>query len=73
MKSIYFIRHGEGYHNLDNYSFDNLSLEKMLKDYSSVYAVTDEKFDKIKFDKKVEKKKSINNKRNRGWAYILFW
>ena len=48
--------------NLDNYSFDNLSLEKMLKDYSSVYAVTDEKFDKLKFDKKVEKKNQVITK-----------
>ena len=31
---------------LNNYSFDNLSLEKMLKDYSSVYAVTAEKYKK---------------------------
>ncbi len=48
--------------NLDDYSFDNLSLEKMLKDYSSVYAVTDEKFDKLKFDKKVEKKNQVITK-----------
>ena len=42
--------------NLENYSFDNNSLEKMIKDYSSIYAVTDDKFKKTEFDNKVQKK-----------------
>ena len=47
---------------LKNYSSDNLSLENMVKDYSSVYAVTDEKFNKSEFDKKVTKQKQVITK-----------
>jgi prolyl-tRNA synthetase len=47
---------------LNNYSYDNLSLEKMIKDYSSVYAVTDEKFKKAEFDKKVNKQNQLITK-----------
>ena len=47
---------------LNNYSYDNLSLEKMIKDYSSVYAVTDEKFKKTEFDKKVNKQNQLITK-----------
>jgi len=47
---------------LDNYSFNNSSLEKMIKDYSSVYAVTDEKFKKDEFDKKVVKQNQVVTK-----------
>ena len=47
---------------LNNYSFDNISLEKMLKDYSSVYAVTDDKFKKIEFDKRVSKQNQLITK-----------
>jgi len=47
---------------LNNYSFDNLSLEKMLKDYSSVYAVTDEKFKKSEFDKRVKNENQVVTK-----------
>ena len=47
---------------LNNYSFNNASLEKMIKDYSSVYAVTDEKFKKDEFDKKVDKKNQMITK-----------
>ena len=48
--------------NLNDYSYDNLSLEKMINDYSSVYAVTDEKFNKKEFDKKVIKKNQVITK-----------
>ena len=47
---------------IDNYKFDNKSLEKMINDYSSVYAVTDDKFKKDEFDKKVEKQNQIVTK-----------
>ena len=47
---------------LNNYSFNNSSLEKMIKDYSSVYAVTDEKFKKDEFDEKVSKQNQMVTK-----------
>ena len=47
---------------LNNYSFDNSSLEKMLTDYSSVYAVTDDKFKKSEFDKRVVKENQVITK-----------
>ena len=47
---------------LNNYSFNNSSLEKMIKDYSSIYAVTDDKFKKNEFDKKVPKKNQMITK-----------
>ncbi len=47
---------------LNNYSFNNSSLEKMIKDYSSVYAVTDEKFKKKEFDQKVSKQNQMITK-----------
>ncbi len=47
---------------LNNYSFNDSSLEKMIKDYSSVYAVTDEKFKKTDFDKRVDKKNQVITK-----------
>ena len=47
---------------LKNYNFNNSSLEKMIKDYSSVYAVTDDKFKKTEFDKKVEKQNQMITK-----------
>ncbi len=47
---------------LNNYSFNNSSLEKMIKDYSSIYAVTDDKFKKNEFDKKVPKKDQMITK-----------
>ena len=47
---------------LNNYSFDNSSLEKMLIDYSSVYAVTDDKFKKSEFDKRVVKENQVITK-----------
>ena len=47
---------------LNNYNFDDASLEKMLKDYSSVYAVTDDKFKKSEFDKRVIKENQVVTK-----------
>jgi len=47
---------------LDKYSFNNSSLEKMIEDYSSVYAVTDEKFKKDEFDKRVVKQDQVVTK-----------
>jgi len=47
---------------LNNYSFNNSSLEKMIKDYSSIYAVTDDKFKQNEFDKKVPKQNQMITK-----------
>ncbi len=40
---------------LEKYSEDKSSLEKMRNEFSEIYAVTDEKFSKKEFDKKVKK------------------
>ena len=47
---------------LDNYSFNDSSLEKMIKDFSSIYAVTDDKFKKTEFNKKVAKENQMTTK-----------
>ena len=47
---------------LSSYSFTKDSLDKMRNDFSSLYAVTDEKFDKNNFEKKVEKENQITTK-----------
>ena len=47
---------------LENYNFADNSLEKMRKDFSSIYAVTDEKFNKGEFDKKVSKANQVITK-----------
>ncbi len=47
---------------LDKYDFSKRSLEKMREDFSSIYAVTDEKFDEKKFDKLVKKENQIKTK-----------
>ena len=47
---------------LNNYNFDPTSLEKMRKDFSNIYAVTDEKFNKSEFDKQVEKINQVQTK-----------
>ena len=41
--------------NTDKYDFSDKSLEKMRNDFSSFYAVTDEKFNKNNFELKVKK------------------
>ena len=48
--------------NTDKYSFDEKSLEKMRNDFSSCYAVTDEKFNENDFDLKVKKNNQISAK-----------
>ncbi len=47
---------------LKNYSLNDTSLEKMIKDFSSVYAVTDDKFKKDEFDQKVSKENQMVTK-----------
>jgi prolyl-tRNA synthetase len=46
----------------DKYDFSEKSLEKMINDFSSFYAVTDEKFNKNDFDLKVKKNNQISAK-----------
>ena len=48
--------------NLDSYNNEDISLEKMRKEFSSIYAVTDEKFNKEKFDQQVEKSNQVKTK-----------
>jgi len=45
-----------------NYKFDNVDLDKMRTDFSSLYAVTDEKFNKENFEKEVKKENQISTK-----------
>jgi len=47
---------------LNNYNFESKSLEKMRNDFSSFYAVTDEKFNKENFEKNVRKENQISTK-----------
>jgi len=47
---------------LKDYSYTEESLEKMRNDYSSVYAVTDEKFNQKEFDSKVNKDEQLITK-----------
>ena len=47
---------------LNKYDFSNSSLQKMREDFSSIYAVTDEKFDFKDFDKNVSKENQIKTK-----------
>ena len=48
--------------NTEKYDFSEKSLEKMRNDFSSFYAVTDEKFNKKDFDSKVNTKDQISTK-----------
>ena len=48
--------------NTDKYDFSETSLEKMRNDFSSFYAVTDEKFNKNDFDSRVKKSDQISTK-----------
>ena len=48
--------------NLDKYNFTDTSLSQMRKDFSNIYAVTDEKFDERKFNEIVDKKNQIKTK-----------
>ena len=47
---------------LSKYDFSNTSLQKMREDFSSIYAVTDEKFNETDFNKKVKKANQIKTK-----------
>ncbi len=47
---------------LESYNFADNSLERMRKDFSSIYAVTDEKFNKGEFDKKVSRANQVITK-----------
>ena len=48
--------------NTNEYDFSEKSLEKMRNDFSSFYAVTDEKFNKNDFDLKVKQDEQISTK-----------
>ncbi len=48
--------------NLDKYDFTEESLSKMRKDFTDVYAVTDEKFNEKQFNSEVDKKNQIKTK-----------
>ena len=58
---------------LNKYNFSEKSLQKMRDDFSTIYAVTDEKFNEKTFNERVKKRKSSYNKRHRSWTYFLFW
>ena len=47
---------------LDQYKLNDTSLQKMREDFSKFYAVTDEKYNKDEFNKKVKKKNQIVTK-----------
>ena len=47
---------------LDKYKFNDQSLQKMRDDFSKIYAVTDEKFDKDRFNKEVKKENQVITK-----------
>ncbi len=47
---------------IDKYNNDESSLKKMRKDFSQFYAVTDEKFNKEEFNKKIKKEDQIETK-----------
>jgi prolyl-tRNA synthetase len=47
---------------LDKYDFSDASLSKVRKDFTDIYAVTDEKFDEKKFNIEVDKKNQIKTK-----------
>ena len=48
--------------NFNKYDFTHKSLQKMRDDFSSIYAVTDEKFNKKEFNDKVKKEDQIKTK-----------
>ena len=48
--------------NFDEYDTSEKSLQKMREDYSSIYAVTDEKFNEKDFSKKVKKENQIKTR-----------
>ena len=48
--------------NLNKYDFSDESLSQMRKDYTNIYAATDEKFDEKKFNKEVDRKDQVKTK-----------
>ncbi len=48
--------------NLNQYSFSEKSLQKMRDDFSSIYAVTDEKYKEDDFNKKVKRENQVKTK-----------
>ena len=48
--------------NLSNYKIDSNSLQKMRKDFTDIYAVTDDKYDETIFKKKVAKENQMITK-----------
>tara|TARA_Y100000591_G_scaffold285866_1_gene268404 strand:- start:2669 stop:3982 length:1314 start_codon:yes stop_codon:yes gene_type:complete len=48
--------------NPDKYEFNNLSLQKMREDFTKIYAVTDEKYNKDEFNKNVKKENQMITK-----------
>ena len=48
--------------NTDKYDFNSISLEKMINEFSSFYAATDEKFNKDDFNSRVTKDNQISAK-----------
>ena len=48
--------------NLDKYDFSDNSLSQMRKDFTNIYAATDEKFDEKKFNEDVESKNQVKTK-----------
>ena len=48
--------------NINKYDFSDTSLSEMRKDFTDIYAATDEKFDEKKFNEKVDEKKQIKTK-----------
>ncbi len=47
---------------INKFKFEDISLEKMRKEFSAFYAVTDDKFKKEEFDEKVKKSEQILTK-----------
>ena len=47
---------------LDKYSFNDASLQKIREDFTRIYAATDEKFNKDEFNKKVKKENQLITK-----------
>ena len=58
---------------ISNYNFSEKSLEKMREDFTSIYAVTDEKFSQSEFDKKVKKENQIKTKGIEVGHIFFFW
>ena len=56
--------------NINQNDYEKLSLDKMRKDFSSFYAVTDDKYKKDEFDKSVDKSNQIITKKNSNENYV---